>query len=163
MERVDEGDLFEMELRRHRWDLLRQCSEEWRQDVPEILTVLRSAVNDKEASEAYFRLEGACFPQRLVTESCVAVVSCLLAALSLRPSDWVQGWAIEALRGIVGGEPIASELEIGNDSLMDDCRVAAKDGLWLLYGLLPVLVGPDRENLHLILRELDPDRSSGVA
>jgi len=126
-----ESDLFERELRHHRWDQLRQCSDEWRQDVPEILTSLGRAQSEKEASDAYFRLEGACFPQRLVTESCVAVVSCLLAALSLRPSDVVRGWILEALRGIVCGEPIASELAVGNDGLMDDCRVAAKDGLWL--------------------------------
>lgn len=163
MEQLNEGELFVMELQRHRWEQLRQCSDEWRQDVPEILMSLGSAQNDKEASDAYLRLEGACFPQRLVTESCVAIVSCLLAALSLRPSDWVRGWAIEALRGIVGGEPIASEIEVGNDSLMDDCHAAAKDGLWLLYGLLPILAGPDLENLRLILAELDPDRSSHVA
>lgn len=162
MERVNEDDFFQVELGRHDWDLLRQCSDEWRQDVPEILTALSVAATETEASQAYFRLEGACFPQRLITESCVAVVSCLLAVLSLRPSDWVQGWAIEALRGIVGGEPIASEVEIGNDTLLNDCHTAARDGLWLLYGLLRDRVGPDRENLRLILAELDPDRASDV-
>lgn len=151
-------DLFNSELGLHPWDDLRQCSEQWRQDVVAILTDLRAAQSEAEASEAYFRLEGACFPQRNITESCSAVVSCLLAGLAARPPGFVTGWMLEALRGIIGGQPIESEIERGNLSLMEDCRRAATPGLWLLLGLVPQCSGPDLENLLLVLSELDPTR-----
>ena len=151
---------FEIEVRRFPWEELRQCSDKWRQDVPTLLNELITAPDESAASAAYFRLEGACFPQRLVTESCVAVVSCLCAALSDRPEEFVGAWIIEALRGIVCGEPIRSEVDRGNDALMDSCRLAGLQGYWLLRQLATHSDGPELDNLERILLQLDKARGA---
>lgn len=152
--------LFNQELRRHDWGRLRQSSTTCRQDLPEILWELATAGTERDARAAYFRLEGACFPQRLVTESCVGVVSCLLAVLAGDPPDFVRGWVLEALRGIICGEPIDSEIEVGNAVLMSDCVEAAGAGLWLLMRFFRESSGADLENLRLIVSVVDADRSN---
>jgi len=158
MVQLDEFELFDREVRRYDWDQLRQASEDWRKDVPGLLVDLVHAETEADASDAYFRLEGGCFPQRLVTESCVAIVSCLLAMLAAKPPAFVVTWALEALRGILGGEPIQSEIQAGSESLMEDCRDAAKPGIWLLRGMISECPGPALKSLQRVLAEIDPDR-----
>ncbi|MEM9202829.1 MAG: hypothetical protein AAGC53_14280 [Actinomycetota bacterium] len=68
---------------------------------------------------------------------------------------------MEALRGIVGGEPIHTEVAVGNSSVVHDCIDTARAGLWLLLSLREQLAAADLANLHEVLAVLDAERASG--
>jgi hypothetical protein len=126
--------------------------------VPALVRALARAQTETEAERAYFGLEGACFPQRLVTQSCVALVSSLLAALASEDVGvTVRAWLVEAIRGIVGGTPLKDEVDAGNAAVVERCRKACLRGVWLLYGLYETTQGEERLNLAKILTLVDDE------
>lgn len=150
---------LEAEIGRQQWDDLRQLLPDRRNDLPKLLRELAAAEDWEASSDAHMWLETACFPQFNVSESCLAVVPCLLALLADRPHAPVRANAIQALYGILCGEALRGEVEAGNPAVVEECRHLADSGLWLLRSLSGKVDGWEAELLQALLGRLEQARS----
>ncbi|NUT52907.1 MAG: hypothetical protein HOV94_37315 [Saccharothrix sp.] len=118
------------------------------------LAGLLSAREEDEATGFYWKLENVVVVQGQLFEAAPAAVSVLLAGLAGPLSKAARGWALELLFQLVAGESDESAVERGNPDLGPRCRAVAREGLWLLYGLVG---GPYDEEARQILERVDGD------
>lgn len=125
--------LVEVELARQNWAALRDIAGT-AEGIPSALRQLVSAKSAADVQTAYWGLENRVVVQGQLFESSVAVTHVLMAALVSpeRPS-FVRIGILELLLQIVMGEAAESEKARGLPNLGEECRRAARTGLWLLY------------------------------
>ncbi|MEU4214079.1 hypothetical protein [Actinoplanes sp. NPDC026623] len=84
-----------------------------------------------------YSLRGRLESQSMVYEIALPATGVILAAFAGgRPAQWVEDEFVTALHNILYGEPHRSELDLGNDDLVDRCVERARDGIWGLYASL---------------------------
>ena len=91
----------------------------------------------------------------MVYEVALPALDVILAGYAEHPPVWVESEFLNALHGIILGEPHESEMELGNGDLVDRCRERARDGIWVLYARLSTF---NADFLMDILEELDTDK-----
>lgn len=125
--------LVEVEVLRQDWSFLRQASGT-ADGIPDALRQLIWAQSPEEVQAAYWRLENHVVVQGQLFESAVSTTHVLMAALvSQDRPDFVRIGVLELLFQIVSGESDESEVARGLVDLGEQCRRAARAGLWLLY------------------------------
>jgi hypothetical protein len=141
-----------LEIGRHDWSSYRSPASGG-PSTPDVFLGLLNAENAEDAVgvSLEYRLE----VQSMVYEVALPALDVILAAYSEEPPVWVESELLNALHGIILGEPHRSELELGNSDLVDRCIQRARDGLWVLYARLSRF---NADFLIDILDVLDSDR-----
>lgn len=142
-----------IELARHDWGSFR-APMHGGPAVPEIFSRMLDGGNAGESIG--YSLRERLETQSMVYEIALPATGVILAAFAGgRLAEWVEDEFITVLHNILYGEPHFTELELGNDDLVDRCVEKARDGIWGLYASLR------RSNaLWMIdmLRLVDPDQ-----
>ena len=161
------GLLVEAEISRHPWSSLREANG-FAAGIPSALRELLSAQTPAEVEEAYWRVENHVVVQGQLFEAAVATTQVLTAALvdEGRPGH-VRIGILELLFQMVSGEAHESATARGAADLGEQCRSAAREGLWILYReLIAGEAAAAREVLDVIERErarlLEVDRRSAT-
>ncbi len=125
--------LVEMELTRHDWSRILQADGP-AIDIPGALRDLVNSKSPDESKTAYWKLENHIVVQSQLFEAARYIVPALCAGLvqTDRPK-WVRIQLLELLFQVVSGESAPEERTRGNCDLGDQCRTAAREGLWVLY------------------------------
>lgn len=122
------------------WSQVR-CALGGSEGVPVALASLAAAASEKEATEAYWKLDNVVVVQGSVFEAGPLVVEPLIrmVASSVGP---VRRWSLELLLQMLGGWTEPAELErIGRD-LVQECRARAMAGLEVFYA---ITAGEDKD------------------
>lgn len=117
---------MEVEINRHNWEYLRVFAGNAK-NLPGALRQLAYAITESEADAAFRLIEGAISDQGLLSESCLAVSSCLVHAL-WRCSDVAEGRILELLAIVAGGSDILSEDSPIGDAGITGCMEVIKLG-----------------------------------
>jgi hypothetical protein len=101
--------------------------------VPEIFERILAA---ESASEAVgYSLDGHLEVETNLFEAAVPAVSVILAALAGPISEFSRGQLIAVLWYIVSGDSHHSEVAFGRSRLGDECRLKAREGIWVILHL----------------------------
>ncbi|HVW00360.1 MAG TPA: hypothetical protein VHB77_08470 [Planctomycetaceae bacterium] len=149
--------LVDCELDRHDWSQIVEAHGP-ATNVPVALRQLLASTTENDVQAAYWRLENHAFVSGGLFEAALPLVSALLAALvDFDRPHIVRGWLLELLFQIVNGYSHADERARGRVDLDEQCREAARGGLWLMYRLFQD--GFECELTSEIIRRIDPDKS----
>ncbi|MEU8186714.1 hypothetical protein [Micromonospora carbonacea] len=74
--------------------------------------------------------------QSMVFEVALPAVGVILAAFAEEIPAWLEMDLLNALHSVLMGEPHYSEIENGNEDLVDRCVESARGGLWVMYARL---------------------------
>lgn len=152
--------LVRAEIARHDWSRLRCGCQESGEHLPELLERLLSAEDlaDLRGSS----LEGHLELNTNLFEIAVPAVGVLLAGLAGPLSIPAREQALATLWYLVGGESHRSEAERGRTRLGDECRLKAREGLWVI--LHHALNGRDETASEILgLIDLDEERAGYFA
>ncbi|WP_433793704.1 hypothetical protein [Actinoplanes sp. CA-252034] len=141
-----------IEVRRHDWAAYRAPVSSG-PSIPDVFQRLLDAGSAEEA--AGFSLEYRLEVQSMVYEVALPALDVMLAAYVEDLPNWVESEFLNALHGIILGEPHRSELDLGNFDLVERCVQRARDGIWTLYARLSKF---NADFLIDILDEIDTDR-----
>jgi hypothetical protein len=167
--------VFELELKRINWAALRASNGRHAGTVPDALRALAGATTEKEADDAYWRLDNFIVLQGAVFEAAEYVVQPLIQVLCGHATV-VRRYALDLLIEITGAAAYVdpSEVERGNSKLVNRCRERAREGVGVVYWLLDSedpwvrisafelleYIEPETERLLWVLRHIrdtDPD------
>lgn len=125
--------LVELEIQRVDWASIREADGS-AVNVPNAIRELLAARSSQEVNQAYWKLENHVVVQGQIFEAAVYTVPVLMAALTL-PGRLlcVRIGLMELLFQILKGMPHQEEVDRGLDNLAEQCKGAARCGLWLLY------------------------------
>lgn len=126
--------LFELELSRHDWRQLRCGCGKSAEHVADRLKRVAAAETSEDAACDW--LDGHIADSVVQYEPAVSVVAVALAALADDVSSAARSSFLNLLLALVAGE--STDWEIANEGrdLPEECRSAARDGIWLLYSEL---------------------------
>jgi hypothetical protein len=138
---MEEGGAVSIEFRAARIELARHDWGSFRAPlhggppVPEIFSRMLDGGNANESIG--YSLDERLETQSMVYEIALAATGVILAAFAGgRLAQWVEDEFITALHNILYGEPHHTELDLGNDDLVDRCVEKARDGVWGMYASL---------------------------
>ncbi|QNE77748.1 hypothetical protein F0344_26945 [Streptomyces finlayi] len=147
-------NLAEIEIGRIRWEDFRTLGDR-SNAVPGALRRLFAAAGEDEVMGVYWELENVVVVQSQLHSAALPTVSVLLAALLDEMSADARDAVVELLLQIVMGESAKDEIALGNTNLGDQCRAAARNGLWLVYRELGTR---RRETAEAILEHIEDDK-----
>ncbi len=151
--------LVEAELASVNWSSLRIIQGRDPARIPDAVRRLLLADTEATAEEAYWELDNRVVVQGQLFEAAKYVVPVLLAGLAGRLSTPARRAVADLLVEICSGAPDASEVALGENQLDQECRAVAREGLWLLYGLLLDADGRVREWALQTIDAVDNDRA----
>ncbi|WP_299542243.1 hypothetical protein [uncultured Streptomyces sp.] len=147
-------NLAEIEIDRIRWEDFRTLDGR-ANEVPRALRRLFAAGGEDEVMGAYWELENVVVVQGKLHSAALPTVSVLLAGLLDEMSADARDAVVELLLQIVTGESDKDEVALGNADLGDQCRAAARNGLWLVYRELGTR---RREMAEAVLEHIENDK-----
>lgn len=126
--------------------------------VPAAIRGLVEADCDEASDRFYWSLENNVVVQGQLFEAAVPTVPLIFAGLLEEPGRCARIQLKELLFWIVSGESHHEEVAAGRPYLGDECREAARAGLWLLYRELLVREARgELEGVYELLDILEPD------
>lgn len=155
-------ELVEIEIARHDWaSMVCGCGRSGAHladDLPHL-------VSAKTAAEVHNRrLDRHLHNVGLLMEPAPAVVSVFLAALADEAAPAVRDHVVETISDLVLGEGTSNEVRDTSRDLVEECRAAARPGIWIIYR--EVFHGADEDTkdhaFHAIARVDDLDRAQRV-
>ncbi|MEI8379588.1 MAG: hypothetical protein WCJ09_05640 [Planctomycetota bacterium] len=128
-------NLVECELQRVDWSQFMEANGP-ATNIPDTFRRLLSARTPEDANAAYWEIENHAFVQGGLFEASLPLVPVILSALvdMNRPRN-TRIQLLEILYHIVSGVPHLDEVARGLHGLGDQCKAAARDGLWVLYSI----------------------------
>lgn len=124
-------DVVEAEIAGQDWSSLRcGCGASARHLADDLLRLARAERTDDVECDV---LGGHVMRPSVLLEPALPVVSVALAALADQTAPSVRFTFLEMLLLIVAGEGQAAELALQGRDLVEECRMAARSGIWLLY------------------------------
>ncbi|MBT6485017.1 MAG: hypothetical protein HOK71_10125 [Planctomycetaceae bacterium] len=125
-------------------------------DVGQALRELLSAEDPDSAGTAYWKLENHVVAQGSVFQAAEAVTRVLVSAFANDRPEFVKIAILDLLYQILTGEPDTSEVELGNQELVQRCRLRAREGLWLFFRELEIPGDAAADVLNAITNDNDP-------
>jgi len=156
-------ELVEVEARRYNWGALGCGCLSTAAHLGTELVELARAQNAAEASQ--YHIEDHILRAVYLTAPAVPTASVVLAALTGDISDAARHVFFDLLLALAAGEGTALDPDLAGRDLVEECRAAIRNGLWILYAEVMHPVSVDTasnafETLSLV--EEDPDRLDRV-
>ncbi|WP_147454999.1 hypothetical protein [Saccharothrix australiensis] len=129
-------ELFELELGRYDWAAMRcGCDRsELAGHLPEILRRAAAAATPKEARELWNAIDYHLLPAgHVLAEPSLPTLHVLLAALADGVPERSRAEILHLILALIGDNGQVASPVFAGRSLVDECRAAARAGLWIFY------------------------------